>query len=606
MKFGIAKKLIGTYVIGLVILLLFIVFSYVSINSFVSIQERSRELSHRIELAGDLQTLIHKLLMPPNDYLITGDKKERENFAHLVTETAALFEKIKSGGSAGKEQRDDEEAVGKGFIELQQKAMVLLSTADPVGNKEAALLMENMDKYGDELGMITDKFHDTIKQEMNIHSERASEIKRNSYLIFTFLIFVSLVGMISMVFSIRKNIAKPLSELTGAAKVIGEGNLDHRIDIKTGDEIEWLGREFNNMAQSLGVKVKEVREYSVKLEKTNTQLDQNILQLFTLYNVSKAAASTFEVDKLFNQVVEKVNQGLSLHRINVMLVDDNKKEMYIVAGIGMPERAMDIKVRLGEGVYGMAALTGQAEIVNDVTNQSRFTLTEGLDDDVSSIICSPFKGKDRVLGLLNAYRLEGGVFNEADLELLAAVSSQVGMALENARLFQEVKTLAITDGMTSLYNHRYFRERFKEEFERANRYKRPLSLVMMDIDFFKRYNDTHGHPKGDELLKSFSAILKKTIRDSDIASRYGGEEFVVILPETGGDLAFVAAERVRKAIETNDFPGGETQPCGRITVSMGVSSYIEGMSLDDLLKSADNALYRAKEEGRNRVCKISA
>jgi diguanylate cyclase (GGDEF)-like protein len=126
----------------------------------------------------------------------------------------------------------------------------------------------------------------------------------------------------------------------------------------------------------------------------------------------------------------------------------------------------------------------------------------------------------------------------------------------------------------------------------------------MDIDFFKHYNDTHGHPRGDELLKSFSAILKKTIRDSDIASRYGGEEFVVILPETGGELAFTAAERVRKAIETKDFPGGETQPGGRVTVSMGVSSYTEGISVDELLKSADKALYRAKGEGRNRVCKI--
>lgn len=606
MKLRIAKKLIGTYVIGLVILFLFIIFSYVNIGSFVSMQEKSHELSSRIELAGDLQTLIQKLLMPANDYLITGDKKERENFTRLVTEAAALFEKIKSGRNEKQEERDNEEAVERGLIELQQKAKVLLSTVDPIGNKEAAALMEDMDKYGDELGMIADNFHDTIKQEMDIHSERASEIKRNSSLIFIVLLFASLAGITSMAFRIRKNIAKPLSELTDTVKLIGQGNLDLRIKIETDDELEWLGIEFNNMAQSLGEKIKEAREYSVKLEKTNTQLDQNILQLFTLYNVSKAAASTLEVDKLFNQVVEKVNQGLSLHRINVMLVDDNKKEMYIVAGIGMPERAMDIRVRLGEGVYGRAALTGQAEIVNDVANQSRFTPIEGLDDGISSIICAPFKGRDQVLGLLNAYRLEGGVFNESDLELLTAVSSQVGIALENARLFHETKTLAITDGMTSLYNHRYFQERLKEEFERADRYKRPLSLVMMDIDFFKHYNDAHGHPQGDELLKSFSAILRKTIRDSDIASRYGGEEFVVILPETGGELAFIAAERVRKAIEANDFPGGETQPGGKVTVSMGVSSYTDGMSANELLQSADKALYLAKEEGRNRVCKIGA
>ncbi|MBI5047702.1 MAG: sensor domain-containing diguanylate cyclase [Deltaproteobacteria bacterium] len=208
-----------------------------------------------------------------------------------------------------------------------------------------------------------------------------------------------------------------------------------------------------------------------------------------------------------------------------------------------------------------------------------------------------------MIGIINAYRLGGEVFDEASFELLTAATGQIGLALENARLFEETKTLAITDGMTVLYNHRYFLECLSREFERANRYKRPLSLIMIDVDFFKKYNDTHGHPKGDDVLRGVAGILKKSVRTSDIVARYGGEEFVIILPETTGEAAFTLAERLRKEVESTDFPGGETQPLGRITISLGVAASMEGVTKypDDLVKNADNALYRSKEEGRNRV-----
>lgn len=248
-------------------------------------------------------------------------------------------------------------------------------------------------------------------------------------------------------------------------------------------------------------------------------------------------------------------------------------------------------------------MTGLGEVLNDLPKHPGFKPTEGLDDAVSSLICAPFKGRGQVIGLLNAYRAGGEAFDEASYELLLATASQIGIALENARLFEETKTLAITDGMTSLFNYRYFRERLNEEFERERRYKRELSLIMIDIDFFKKYNDLNGHPKGDKLLKDFSAILKKIFRSTDIIARYGGEEFIIILPETAKEMAVEIAERLRKEVEATEFEGGKTQPDGRVTISLGVTSYTEDLkSADDLVKNADNLLYRAKEEGRNRVC----
>ena len=603
MNLGISKKLIGTYAIGLILFIGLAIFSYINLSSLLSVQKMGDELIHRVELVGDLQTLINQLLMPPNDYLITGDKKERENFAHLVTEAASIFEKIRIGGSGTKEEKAIGEDVEKGFIELQQKAMVLLSTENPVGNKEAAKLMEEMDSFADTVSSKLEKFHTLIKNELDDHMEKSSRSNMWAYRIFTFLIILFLFGMVLMIFIITKNVVRPLLELSGAAKIIGQGNLNHRIKIKTGDEIEWLGKEFNNMAQSLKEKIEEVKDYSGKLENANRQLEQNILQLYTLYNVSKTLTGSLETEKLLNQVVERVSQALKLHKINIMLVNDKIGELNVIAGMGMSEKAMNVKIKAGEGVYGWSALTGQAEIINDLPRHPRFKPIQGFDDEASSLICAPFKGRDKVIGIINAYRLGEEKFDEASFELLVTVATQVGMALENVRLFEETKVLSITDGMTSLYNYRYFMEHLNEEFERAKRYKRSLSVIMVDVDFFKKYNDANGHPKGDELLRKVAEIFKRTVRLSDTVARYGGEEFTVILPETCGEMAFGMAERLRKEVEANDFEGGSTQPGGRVTISLGVASYPEATdSCEGIIKCADDALYRAKEEGRNRVC----
>lgn len=600
---GITKRLLGFQGSGLVLFLLLAIFSYVSLSSYSSIHKRSAELAHRIELVGDLQVLIHKILMPPNDYLITGDTKERRNFASLITQTAALLEKVKAGGNKTDEEKTFTKELEKGFIELQQKAMILLSTDKPVGNKEAAALMKEMDAFGEALEDRIEKLHSLVRSELESHDKRTNAINKRMLGIFIVLVLISISGIIFITFMVRRKIALPLLELSTSAKLISQGNLEHRVKIESSDEIGLLGSEFNNMAQALKEKIGEVKEYSAKLEKTNRQLDQNILQLYALYNISKSLTATLEMEKLLTQVVESVSQALKLHSLSVMLVDADRREMKIVSGTGIQDRAREARFKMGEGVYGLIAVTGLGEVLNDLPRHPSFKPTEGLDDDVSSLICAPFKGRGQVIGLLNAYRVGGDAFDETSYELLITTASQIGIALENARLFEETKTLAITDGMTSLFNYRYFRERLNEEFERERRYKRELALIMIDIDFFKKYNDLNGHPKGDKLLKDFSAILKKIFRSTDIIARYGGEEFIIILPETTKEMAVEIAERLRKDVEATAFEGGKTQPDGRVTISLGVTCYSEGLkSSDDLVKNADNLLYRAKEEGRNRVC----
>ncbi|PKM81621.1 MAG: hypothetical protein CVU89_09005 [Firmicutes bacterium HGW-Firmicutes-14] len=167
---------------------------------------------------------------------------------------------------------------------------------------------------------------------------------------------------------------------------------------------------------------------------------------------------------------------------------------------------------------------------------------------------------------------------------------------------EQAELLATLDGLTGLYNHRYFQQRLQEEIERAERFSLPLSLVMMDIDCFKHYNDSQGHPAGDRVLRSIGEITRKTIRGVDIAARYGGEEFALILIDTGPDQALMVGERIRKEVESYPFDGRDEQPAGRLTISLGIATYpVNATRKDDLIKMADDALYKAKYISKNKV-----
>lgn len=248
--------------------------------------------------------------------------------------------------------------------------------------------------------------------------------------------------------------------------------------------------------------------------------------------------------------------------------------------------------------YQTRLIRGEAVIVSrDRTDRDsiEYSLLEA--GGAHSVLCLPILRDGLLEGILIlSFREPRPELRHAEIRPLQVSADLIGAALARKRLAGELEHQASHDVLTGLNNRRKFEELLHQELERTSRYQRPFAVIMFDIDHFKRINDRHGHDIGDAVLSELAAIIREQVRDSDVPARWGGEEFIVLLPETGTEGARQAAEGLRRRIAGTLFTGA-----GRVTISLGVTQYQPGDSLDSLVKRADEALYRAKEEGRNRV-----
>jgi diguanylate cyclase (GGDEF)-like protein len=224
-------------------------------------------------------------------------------------------------------------------------------------------------------------------------------------------------------------------------------------------------------------------------------------------------------------------------------------------------------------------------------------------DPTRAYVGVPLLVRDQVVGLISMQSQQPNAFTEEQVRLLETIATQAAVAVENARIFDQMKEMAITDAVTQLYSRRHFTTQVQAEVERSNRHGSALSILMVDIDKFKRVNDTWGHNAGDVVLRSVAHVCKDSLRLNDLVGRWGGEEFAVALPETGLREAEVVAERLRRAVDEMTVPVGSDM--ARVTVSVGVACLnAETSTLEALVDSADRALYNAKQAGRNRVCTL--
>ena len=270
---------------------------------------------------------------------------------------------------------------------------------------------------------------------------------------------------------------------------------------------------------------------------------------------------------------------------------------------GDPNHLVITDIRMG-GMSGVQLL-GEVKKLDEHALVIIITSHASLDNAVATLkagafdyIFKPFQDLETVTEVVT--RGMGKVALIHENRVLIEDLEQNSLKMEQSN--EELKELAIRDGLTGLFNHRHFKELLEREVARAGRYERTLSLIMVDVDHFKNYNDTHGHPAGDEVLKTLADIITTRLRAVDISARYGGEEFVILLPETERPGGTIVADDIRAQAENYPFKGRESQPLGKVTISLGLAQFPDDADESSLLlKKADDALYRAKSEGRNRV-----
>ena len=322
--------------------------------------------------------------------------------------------------------------------------------------------------------------------------------------------------------------------------------------------------------------------------------------LKVLFATVKDLTSTLSADEVIQRLLKRVLFHLDSEIASILLVESDAT-LQISHAEGLPDEVVETTcLSLGEGISGYVARSGVALLIEDIEGDPRFQRRNHERYYTHSAISVPLQNHGGVLGVINVnnkrsrepYALE-------DLRLVQAIAGHAAVALSNARRFEETLLRAQTDSLTGLANHGHFFATLEAEVARASRYDRALSLVMVDADHFKAYNDRYGHMGGDEALVGIARMIQQRSRVHDTAARYGGEEFAIILPETPLEGAVIFAEKIRQAVEAEAF--GQAQP-GELSVSAGVSTCpLEAQSASMLVERADRRLYLAKDQGRNRV-----
>ncbi len=325
-------------------------------------------------------------------------------------------------------------------------------------------------------------------------------------------------------------------------------------------------------------------------------------QIETLFNIGATVSQTLNLTELLDSVLEKVLGVMEIEAGGIFLLDERNDELvlrtYRGASPGFAKRVE--RLRVGEGFTGQAALSRKLLIVEDVAADRRLRRVGAKRKGIRSLAAVPIMAKEKLLGVMDVGSYRPRKFPDREVKLLGTIANQIGMAIDNAQLYERALELAFTDGLTGLYNRRYLMEQIEREVSRAERSKRPLSLIMIDLDELKAINDRFGHHEGDGILKGLGSIIKVNTRASDVAARWGGDEFMLLTPETGSKSARKISERIRAQVERyrTKIDGKEV----RISISIGIASYpAHASEVTQLLQRVDEAMYSAKRGGKNQL-----
>ncbi len=335
------------------------------------------------------------------------------------------------------------------------------------------------------------------------------------------------------------------------------------------------------------------------------ELKRQVERLSLFHEVGKTLASTLDLQKILQTIMEKISDFLQPDTWSLLMLDENTQELYFEIAIGAgANKLKDVRLKLGEGIAGWVAANGDPVLVEDVKTDPRFSskFDELTQTDTHSVVCVPIKGRERVLGVIELINCLGkDSFRNEDIPILKNLADYAAIALENARYVQRIQELTITDDCTALYNARHLHFVLDAEIYRSNRYNYEFSVIFIDLDHFKQVNDTYGHLVGSKLLWMIGDLIKGHLRLIDYAFRYGGDEFVVLLPQTAKENALMVVRRVRDLLNSTVYFAEEGLNI-KVTASFGLATFPgDARTRKEILRLADEAMYLVKNTTRNNI-----
>jgi diguanylate cyclase (GGDEF)-like protein len=379
----------------------------------------------------------------------------------------------------------------------------------------------------------------------------------------------------------RSELAIPLmvrDEVVGVLDCQSE-NLDH-FDKDTIDLLTLFSTQASMALQN-------ARLYSLERRRAS--------QLEAINAIAQQMTAVLGLKELLSKVCLLIQEAFHVSHVSVLLKEEEELMLRAHHGNLTPRFPEEGKPPVDAGLWGRALATGKTLIENDVSQAPDQVV---LYAETRARMCIPLVSFGQTLGVLALDSAQSGAFNASDTQSLESVADICATAIQNAHYVERVKQLAYIDGLTGIFNRRFFEMRIAEEIERARRFGAGMAVIMVDIDQFKRLNDEFGHLLGDEVLRQVSSLFHQQLRKFDVVCRYGGEEFAILLSQTNPQHAMAVAEKLRRMVETWQFPG-VPRP---VTISAGAATYPEhGTSRDELVKASDAGLYAAKQAGRNRV-----
>lgn len=369
---------------------------------------------------------------------------------------------------------------------------------------------------------------------------------------------------------------------------------NQRLVIELGEKYEQLEAAQNEIKNQYD----KLKYSNHKLEDTNSRLTSSIAEFYTLQQISEAIGSIFDIGELLKFVNDVIIGVMGVNYSTIVLFDQRKNRLKVqFTNIQKKEDLAILSDNINCKLL-LDILENGKPILENLVSPDKYDFIK--DREIGSLICIPLSSKSRKFGLVLIEHKNKNTFNEENLRLVTTICKTVSMAIENAELYANMQELATIDGLTAVYNRVYFHQKFESEFNLAKELGYDLTLVILDIDFFKKFNDTYGHLFGDVVLKSVAQTVKNNLRATDTVARFGGEEFVIILPRTTVQEAFEKVESLRHKIANNIVK--DNLISASVTASFGIACFPEtSANQTELIRDADNALYKAKDSGRNCI-----